>query len=203
MYSTGHELKYQHAKCEMAGPKVVLARQKIFGWPNEIENYKTKYSWIAKTNSDGTPKFFPILCPDSRYWKPLIISWGPWKPRNGLNIWILLPQNNKLKNFFEHFSIWQTIQKPFEGDDQFFTKIIFFKFYFVQEILELVWKGPGKFWNSPWFSYPVKSRNPDIRNENRQGKMHYCTCSRCDEIKKCLYLLCSLMYLHFKWNPTL
>ena len=25
--------------------------------------WKPKYSWIAKTNSDGTPNFFPISCP--------------------------------------------------------------------------------------------------------------------------------------------
>ena len=32
--------------------------KKMFGWPNERENGKPKYSWIAKTNSDGTQKFF-------------------------------------------------------------------------------------------------------------------------------------------------
>ena len=28
------------------------------------ENFKPKYSWIAKANSDGTPDCFPISCPD-------------------------------------------------------------------------------------------------------------------------------------------
>ena len=38
-------------------------KYKKFGLPNESENGKLKYSWIAKTNSDGTPIFFPILYP--------------------------------------------------------------------------------------------------------------------------------------------
>ena len=41
----------------MADQNSELACQKIFGWPNEKENGKPKYSWITKTNSDGTPNF--------------------------------------------------------------------------------------------------------------------------------------------------
>ena len=46
-----------HAKYQIAGQKGELARQKTFGWPNERENCKPKYSWIAKSNPDGTPIF--------------------------------------------------------------------------------------------------------------------------------------------------
>ena len=45
-------------------PKMGTGTPKIFGWSNERENCKPKYSWIAKTNSDGTPNFFPISCPE-------------------------------------------------------------------------------------------------------------------------------------------
>ena len=53
---------------EMAVQKGEFAHQKTFGWPNERENGKPKYSWITKTNSDVTPIFvsFFILCDDSR-----------------------------------------------------------------------------------------------------------------------------------------
>ena len=40
-----------------------LAHQKYLdGLANKRENCKPKCSWIAKTNSDDTPIFFPISC---------------------------------------------------------------------------------------------------------------------------------------------
>ena len=37
--------------------------KKILGLLNKRENNKPKHFWIAKTNSNGTPKFYPISCP--------------------------------------------------------------------------------------------------------------------------------------------
>ena len=41
------------------------AKKYKFGWPNQRNNYKSKYSWIAKTNYDGTPNLSLISCPVS------------------------------------------------------------------------------------------------------------------------------------------
>ena len=58
----------------MAGQNGELSCQKMFGWPKERENCKPKYSWIAKTSSDGTPVFFlyhafPFTCTLNTYSK--------------------------------------------------------------------------------------------------------------------------------------
>ena len=47
-------------KCGTGTPKHIwVAKQK-----RQYMSYKSKYSWIAKTNSDGTLNFFPISCPE-------------------------------------------------------------------------------------------------------------------------------------------
>ena len=56
------------AQCQMGDQNGELACQKLFGWPNERENCKQKFSWIAKTNFVGTPNLSPILCPGEIVW---------------------------------------------------------------------------------------------------------------------------------------
>ena len=57
--------------CEIAVCQVPNSRPKMGNWhtkkyldglANKRENCKPKCSWIAKTNSDDTPNFFPISC---------------------------------------------------------------------------------------------------------------------------------------------
>ena len=52
------------AKCQWQAKMRNWHTKKIFGWPNERKYCKPKYSWIANTNSDGTPIFFLFhACP--------------------------------------------------------------------------------------------------------------------------------------------
>ena len=57
----------------MAGQNGEFVRQKIFGWPKERDSCESKHSWIAKTNSDGTPNFCPISWPVSGYSSSLFL----------------------------------------------------------------------------------------------------------------------------------
>ena len=96
--------KAQGAKCQMAGQNGELAHQKKFGWPYERENSKPKYSWVAKTNPDGTPRYFPTLCPESLTFNLAGLS------QQLINMYVqgLSPFfKAKFQDFFRHFpGLW-------------------------------------------------------------------------------------------------
>ena len=58
---------FASVSCKMRGYLTVTVKWTI-GTPNWMakkrDSFKSKYSWIAKTNSDGTPIFFPVSSPE-------------------------------------------------------------------------------------------------------------------------------------------